>query len=137
MVSTSSGGNRLPVVHRALISKKQLDVTNPNSCDVQFIKGQLKLNDSLISISETRYNNLSNIKDSAFKEFFEKSKNYFEKEIYYSVEEAKIRDIDVPSDVKTKGISILRECSNALKYNKVSSKTEEIVFRYIAEKDNN
>ena len=65
------------------------------------------------------------------KKFLMKCKEFIEDVTYESLEEGKIRNIEVSSDVKAQGISLLRNYSIAPKYNKVSTKTEEFVFQYI------
>lgn len=134
ITSTSSGGNRLPVMQRALLSKHQLHVSGDNTEDLEFVKGQLKLNESTILVSHESIEKLMNIQDSVLQDFFTKCQNSFQELPYKIVDESKIRAIDVPSDVKAQAISLLRNQSTALKYNKISTKTEEFVFQYIKEK---
>ena len=46
--SSSSGGNRLPVIQQILISQKPLNIGRKNISDLDFVKGQLRLNNSKI-----------------------------------------------------------------------------------------
>lgn len=140
MVSTSSGGNRLPIMQRALISKHILNVNDIDHPDYTFIRGQLSLNDSTIYIPEETFiklldkekNNLEHLRP-----FFEECDDYMETKKYKVIDESKIKDLTLPSDLKAQGISTLRKYSLASKYNKISSKTEEFVFQYINSKISN
>lgn len=137
MISTSSGGNKLPIMQRVLISKNKLNVNELNSSDYMFVRGQLNLNESTMYISDENFSKLL-IQDNSFEhliDFFNECDNYMETHTYKVIDESKIRDIPVPSDVKSQGISILRQQSTALKYNKISTKTEEFVFQYIVNKE--
>lgn len=131
--STSSGGNRLPVIQRILISQKPLNISGDDTSDLEFVKGQLRLNNSKVLISETDFTNLQKRyeNDTSIYEFLEKFKELTEAEQYYLLEESNMKNIPLTSDVKTKGIGILRDASASLKYNKVSSKTDQFVFEYI------
>lgn len=138
MISTSSGGNKLPVMQRVLISKNKLNVNELNSPDYMFVRGQLKLNESTIYISDENFSKLL-IQNDSFEhlhDFFNECDNYMETRTYKIIDESKIRDIPVQSDIKSQGIGILRQYSTALKYNKISTKTEEFVFQYIDNKEN-
>lgn len=139
MISTSSGGNKLPIMQRILISKHKLNVNDIANPDYMFIRGQLNLNDSTMYIPEEDFSKLLAKDNSSFKhllDFFNECDNYMETRSYKVIDESKIRDIPVQSDVKSQGISILRQFSTALKYNKISTKTEEFVFQYINNKEN-
>lgn len=138
MISTSSGGNKLPIMQRVLISKNKLNVNELNSPDYMFVRGQLKLNESTMYISDENFSKLL-IQNDSFEhlhDFFNECDNYMETRTYKIIDESKIRDIPVQSDIKSQGISILRQYSTALKYNKISTKTEEFVFQYIDNNEN-
>lgn len=142
LVSTSSGGNKRPIMQRALISSQVLNVNDSNSPDYTFVRGQLNLNDSLIYISKDLFEDLHLDKDKKYnlehlRDFFDDCDNYMETYSYNVVDESKIRESTVSSDLKTQGISVLRKYSTALKYNKISTKTEEFVFQYINSKKSN
>ena len=134
--SSSSGGNRLPVIQRILLSQKELDVNKENSSDLEFVRGQLRLNNSKILLSKNTLNSL--IKkyevNEQIAEFLEKFEELTTSEEYYLLEESNMKNIPIPSDIKTEGIGILRNNSTALRYNKVSSKTDEFTFDYICNK---
>lgn len=139
IVSTSSGGNRLPIMQRILISRQKLNVNDVNSPDYIFIRGQLNLNDSLLYISKDLFDDLRFDSEEKYhleylREFFDDCDNYMETRYYNVIDESKIRESTVSSDLKIQGISALRKYSTALKYNKISTKTEEFVFQYINSK---
>lgn len=133
--STSSGGNRLPIMQRALITETKLYAVSPSDEDFQFIRGQLRLNETIIFTPEDVIDELINSTDDnkskALKDFFQSAKKMREHKNCDVFDETKIRSINAPSDVKSQGISMLRNQSISLKYNKISTKTEEFVFQYI------
>lgn len=133
--STSSGGNRLPIMQRALIAETKLDVVHPTGEDFQFVSGQLRLNETMIYTKKDAIDELINSTDSKtskdLKDFFESAKKSSVGEDYDVFDETKIRSINASSNIKAKGISMLRDKSISLKYNKISTKTEEFVFQYI------
>ena len=59
-LTTSAGGNRCPTMHRLLICKDELDISNKESDDFKFLSAHLKLNSSDIIITESK---LSEIED--------------------------------------------------------------------------
>ncbi len=139
--STSSGGNKLPIMQRALITETRLNAIHPNDEDFQFVRGQLRLNETAICIPEDIIDELINSEDNSIskdlKDFFSNCKKMRDSLKCDVFDETKIRSINVSSDIKAQGISILRNKSIALKYNKISTKTEEFVFQYIDGKTKN
>lgn len=136
--STSSGGNRLPVIQRILISKQPLKVNGNDLSDQDFVQGQLKLNNSEMLISKKnlehlrkKYENNPDLLD-----FFQRFEELSTPNQYFLLDEASMKEIPITSDVKTEGLGILRNMSPALRYNKVSTKTDEFVFEYICNKKN-
>lgn len=131
--SSSSGGNRLPVIQRVLISQHPLHVNKDNASDLEFVQGQLRLNNSTILISEADIEELEKKykNQSALSEFFHKFKETADPEPYYLLDEANMKNVPLTSDIKTEGLGILRNSSSSLRYNKVSTKTDENVFEYI------
>lgn len=136
--STSSGGNRLPVIQRILLSNKPLKVSAQDSSDIDFVKGQLRLNNSEILISSSNLASLKTIyqNDTDILNFFEHFKKLARKEEYLVLDESSMREIPISSDIKTEGLGILRNSSTASRYNKVSTKTDECIFDYICKKYN-
>ena len=138
VISTSSGSNRLPIMQRALITDTELKVNDATSSDFDFVRGQLKLNDSEIILSDSSYTEIKTLVDNTsgeLKTFLSEcinSANKLSDSInYYIFDETKIRSINVTSDAKAQGISMLRNLSISPKYNKISTKTEEFTFQYI------
>lgn len=133
--STSSGSNRLPVMQRALITETRLKAIHPNDEDFQFVRGQLRLNETTIYTPEDIIDELINSTDDNvskdLKDFFQSAKKMREHMDCDVFDEAKIRSINVSSNIKSQGISMLRNKSISLKYNKISTKTEEFVYQYI------
>lgn len=134
--SSSSGGNRLPVIQRILISKQPLNVRGKDTSDLEFIQGQLRLNNSEMIISKKDLDVLLKkyANNSVLTDFFEKFRCTTKAEEYYLLDESNMKNVPVTSDIKTEGLGILRNMSSALRYNKVSTKTDEFVFEYICNK---
>ena len=134
--SSSSGGNRLPVIQRILISKQPLNVSGRDTSDLEFVQGQLRLNNSKMLISKKDLSALldRHKNNATLLEFFEKFKETTNPEEYYLLDESNMKNVPITSDVKTEGLGILRNISSALRYNKVSTKTDEFVFEYICNK---
>lgn len=91
VLTTSSGGNRRPTLHRMILSKYAFDL-DEDSEDLHFLKGQLKLNSSKILISEKEFDALikqcSSEADGNLKKFFSSFKDLAEHEEYYQIEES-------------------------------------------------
>ncbi len=140
VLTTSSGENRRPTLHRMIISKCEFNL-DEDSEDVSFLKGQLKLNDSKIVISKSAFDDLinnDNIKNrDDIINFLNKFSFLASKEEYYTIDESKLLDSTIPVLTKVQGISLLREFSVTYKYNKISTKADEFLFEYISNKKNN
>ena len=134
--STSSGGNRLPVIQRILLSYTPLKVSAQDTTDIDFIKGQLRLNHSEILISNDSLTELKTTYEgnAEIVDFFKNFENLARKQEYLILDESSMREIPVASDIKTEGLGILRNASYAARYNKVSTKTDEYIFDYICKK---
>lgn len=133
--STSSGGNRLPIMQRALITETKLDAIHPTDEDFQFVRGQLRLNETTIYTPKDIIDEIINSTDDKtskdLKDFFQsarKMRSQLECDVF---DETQIRSINASSNIKSQGISMLRNKSISLKYNKISTKTEEFVYQYI------
>lgn len=138
VISTSSGTNRLPIMQRALLTDKKLQVNDVSHPDYNFVRGQLKLNDSEIILSDSACTEIKTNLDSIsgeLKIFLSecmKLDNKFDNSFTFHIfDETKIRSINVASNAKAEGISILRNLSISPPYNKISTKTEEFTFQYI------
>ena len=134
--STSSGENKLPVAQRALLSKVKLQVSGDDTSDLAFLRGQLKMNDSVIRIKEDELQEIRDLVVSQeLQNFFDECENLADKQIYLKIEESKIKAMDSFSiETKAEGIALLREKSSARRYTKVSSKADEYTFAYISGK---
>lgn len=130
VLTVSSGENKRPTAHRMIISKYELNTDE----DEYFIKGQLKLNGSDIIIEKEKFEALKEL------EFVKKSKNLlmFFSEIentkeltYIKIEENMLRNISIDVHDKVLGISLLREYAYAPKHNKIGSKPDEYIYKYI------
>lgn len=140
VLTTSSGGNRRPTLHRMIISKYEFNL-DEDSPDLHFLKGQLKLNTSKILISkkelQTLIRKFNSDSDDELMKFFTSFKNLAEQEEYYEIEESTLLGINMPVDTKINAISLLREVSTSDKYNKISSKCDEFLFEYISSNKKN
>lgn len=130
VLTTSSGENRRPTIHRMIISRYELDTQE----DRHFINGQLKLNEPDIFIEKNVFDELKN------SDFVKQSQNlitFFNemqppKEItYYKIDENILRSSPVETYDKILGISLLKEKSNSCKNNKVDSDLDEYIYKYI------
>lgn len=139
-VTTSSGENRRPTMHRLLISRLKLDIDDHSGKDFNFIKSQLKLNNSDIILSKTAYEELlkkeeETISSEEMQQLileFERNRHIEE---FYTIDEGKIRSLKAEKQKKIELISLLREYSISDKYNKISTKTDEYIFEYITNKE--
>ncbi len=137
-LTTSSGENRRPTMHRMIISKYKFDLQD-DCPDLHFLKGQLKLNDSQIIISKSEYEKLKeyifNNNLSEFQSFFSVFEQSYSKEEYFTIDENKLLDSSIPVAAKIQCISLLREKSIYNKYNKISTKSDEYLFKYLEYKN--
>ena len=137
VLTTSSGGNRRPTLHRMVISKSEFDLTEGNK-DLHFLKGQLKLNSSKILVSKNDFQKLlkeSNLEqDNELKKFFSTFETLASQNEYYEIDESALLGMTFSVDTKIYGINLLREVSAADKYNKISTKSDEFLFEYISKK---
>lgn len=141
-LTSSSGSQKRPTMHRVLISRKQL-----NEKSEKLIIPELKLNTDKIIISES---NLEKLQKEISKKFeLEKENNnhyvgvlncikYIKenctKEAYYTIDESIIYDSSTITEDEIERsyiISILREKSNTEFYNKISDTIEEICLKIV------
>ncbi len=132
VLTASAGLNRVPTVHRMILSRIRMSQESLGA-----IEGQLYLNDSKILISKSSFEKFladENL-DHAFVDSFIAHKNldYLNvgAEVYYYFDESLLRN--VTSDVKTKtaAISLLRKYSTSPKYTKVSNRCDDYVFQIL------
>lgn len=121
-VTTSSGSNRRPTMHRACLTRNDID-----SGLIPYLKGQLLLNDNNIILSESVLEQIlmdENI-PLVFKERLQKA---VQKEKYCLIAENLLFDNTIPENDRIKYISQLRSLSIAPKYNKISKRADEALF---------
>lgn len=135
VITVSSGIRRLPTMHKLLLTKKKLSTD-----ELEYLCGQLKLNNSEILISESAYREF--LRDPKlpvkFFEYFGDKETNAERFIssvakvnYYAFNESLISDSFIPLIDKTKIICLLRKYSSAPRYNKISEKADEIVYKFL------
>lgn len=137
-LTTSSGENRRPTLHRMIISKYEFDLQDDNP-DLHFLKGQLKLNDSQIIIPKSSFEEVKKYifqNDlEEFQAFFSSFEKLSSAEEYYIVDENMLLDSSISVSTKIQCISLLREKSISNKYNKISTKSDEYLFKYLEYKN--
>ena len=129
VLTTSSGENRRPTLHRMIISQQEFHMDNPK--DKQFLYGQLKLNNKKILIRE------SNLKCvlSNYKGFSEQMEKFIESNIQEQIielDENQILGLNGSLKEKIDVICALRSESLANKNNKIGTNTDEFLFEYIS-----
>ena len=135
VITVSSGVKRLPTMHKLLLSRTQL-----TSDDLEYLCGQLKLNNSEILMSENAYREFlrdPRLPEKFFEYFGERESqasgflSSVAKIPYISFNESLISDSFLPVFDKIRIICLLRKYSSAPRYNKISGKAEEIVYNYL------
>lgn len=135
VITVSSGVKRLPTMLKLLLTRKELSEE-----ELEYLCGQLKLNNSEILLSENAYRGfLQDLKlpDSFFNYFGSKETgaegfiSSIAKVTYYSFNESLISDSFLPALDKMKVICLLRKYSSAQRCNKISGKAEEIIYKFL------
>lgn len=138
-LTTSSGESKLPTIHRALISRTELNFTDENNSNINYLQGQLKLNNSNIIIEKDIFNDemeniLSNKDISAnVKKLIQNIPTKDDLKECYIIDEAQIRSCNYSDYEKIMTINILRNLSLSPKYSKISPKTDEFFYKYLME----
>ncbi len=136
VLTSSAGASRIPTVHRMIISREEI-----NQEDLDILKGQLYLNESEILISESGLERF--LEDERlpreFREYFckpgQEAKFLGLSPVpYYLFDEAVIRSAFLDSKIKTNAINLIRQYSASPKYNKVGSKCDELVYKFLSRK---
>lgn len=139
VATVSSGGNKRPTMHRMLISRTPLDVSDHKNDDFKFVRGQLMLNNSEIYITEKAYTNMKKIEaeqldEEEIRALLDEFDALCDKDKIYFIDEAKLRNSPHPMDKKLKIITLLRKYSISNKYNKISTKSDEYILSYLENK---
>lgn len=136
VLTASAGSNRMPTAHRMILSKEEI---SPQ--EMEILKGQLYLNESEILISESGLEGFFNDinLDQSFIEYFRKPNQDaiflgLSPVPYYLFDESVIRNSFLKPDVKNNAINLIRQYSSSAKYNKVGSKCDELVYKFITSK---
>lgn len=132
-LTSTAGLNRVPTVHRMLLSRSQI-----SSDMLEILCGQLFLNNSKILISENNLNEFlsdKNLDPSVLEYFTGKdgllSHSGLTPSSYYCFDEATVRNAPLDSQAKVTAINLLRKYSAAPKYNKVGNKCDDLVFNFL------
>lgn len=121
-LTTCSGSNRRPTLHRICLSKAAIDDSH-----MKILKSQLLLNDGNIILSHSNYHNFLQSESTPEKyKTLLKQNTYFERCIAFK--ESTLLNSNLSIEEKLDLISSLRVLSTAQKYNKVSKRTEDILF---------
>ena len=135
VLTSSAGASRIPTVHRMIISREEI-----SPADLEILKGQLYLNQSEILISEAGMERFLHDErlDQSFIDYFynpgQETKFLGLSPMPYNhFDESVIRSAFLDSKVKTKAINLIRQYSAAPKYNKVGSKSDELVYRFLSD----
>lgn len=130
VLTTSSGDNRRPTIHRMIISKNELATEE----DKHFLNGQLKLDNTDIIIEKSIFEDLKNSdivnKSPYLTDFFNEISNKKES-AYYILDENVLRSSSIDTYNKILGISLLKEYSLSCKNNKIDSNLDEYIYKYI------
>lgn len=135
VLTSSAGDNRLPTMHRILISRNKL-----TDQILYYLEGQLLLNESEILLSQNALNAMlkdDNLPDT-FKDYFGNPEihNGFSNVLTfpcYYLYESMIRDSFMKQEDILKSICVLRKYSTAPRYNKIGGKADEIVYKLLTE----
>ncbi len=127
-----AGVNRVPTAQRILITKKPITKEQE-----KYIYGQLLMNRADIRISLEQFKKFSQDSDvpDSFKKIFingDELKGAITT-TYYHINESAIRNAEMSLSDRMKSVSLLRLYSDAPKYTKVSSKTNELLYKLLKE----
>lgn len=127
VLTTSSGENKRPTLHRIIFSERKFDTGNEK--DLLFLKGQLCMNSRKIIIEENVLQQL--IKEYPDLETLLQTINIDScKKSVYSINENQLLTSALDIDKKIECINRLRVNGHHENYNRISSKTDEYLFQY-------
>lgn len=122
-ITTSAGGNQRPTLHRVLISRHAL-----NAQELETIKPQLLLNTDEIQIETSVYEAIQDQLPQAVQDLVAKM---VKPRSFYCINESMIVNTVDGQREKAEAICLLREHSTAPRYNKVGTKADELVYKYL------
>lgn len=133
VLTSSAGDHRMPTVHRMIFSRDSIPEES-----LQILQGQLFLNESEILISEMGLEKFLEDEhlDDSFKSYFCRPNQNtkfagLSPVPYYRFDESVIRESFLDSNVKIDAINLIRQYSANPKYNKIGSKSDELVYKFI------
>ncbi len=126
-ITTASGANRRPTVHRMCLSRNMVD-----DASLEYVKGQLLMNTADIYLTDAKLRFLLQCPDipASFKALLQRSQ---EKGKCYCIPEASLYDSCLDEAEQQKLVSFVRANSLAPKYNKISKRTDEILYALIGQ----
>lgn len=126
-VTTASGANRRPTVHRICLSRNPVDDSM-----LEYVKGQLLMNTADIYLTEAKMQFLLQRPDipDSFKAVLQRGQI---KGKCYCVPEAFLYDNSLNEVEQQKLVSLVRANSQAPKYNKISKRTDEILYALVGQ----
>lgn len=124
--TVSSGDSRRPCTLRLLLTRKEMTTKE----ELDFVKSHLLQNHSDIMIRKEVYEAL--VTDQKFSDQFVKAFNLLKEEKnMYVIEESRLRGLLDHKEDGLTSVAQLRNSSEALRYNKVGTKADEQVYKYI------
>ena len=127
VATASAGDNRRPTIHRMLISREEISTEN-----LGLLRSQLLLNTSDIVISKESLEELIAREGALPPQVAQLFGTAIHEEEFYRFSEFQIRNLNISLEEKIKAICELRNHSTAQKYNKIGTKTDELVFDYLS-----
>lgn len=123
-ITTASGANRRPTVHRMCLSRNEIPTDK-----IEYIRGQLLMNTEEIFLTDKQIDCicLQKVVPESFKELLRKAR-IKAKDPCYRIQEANLFDSSLSEKALFENISLVRSHSVCSKYNKVSKKTDEILY---------
>lgn len=123
-ITTASGSNRLPTVHRICLSRKYI-----SNEDMEFIEGQLLMNTAEIYLTDEQMREIMN--DSRVPKSFKDVLQKVAHKRCICIPETYLYDSELNEEETLKWVSYIRAHSKAPKYNKISRRTEEALYNLV------
>ena len=125
-ITSSAGTPRLPTVHRLYFTRKKLSEE-----ELTKLRGQLLMNSSSIIVSKEKLKDF--IKETKLPVSFRNAlENVLEQENYIKINETALFEnmTSHPTTEEIEALCQLRNISEAARYNKISSRTDEYTFKF-------